>query len=425
MGALPGQIITTTITHLGGQGDGVGAWQALPVFIPCTLPGETVRAHITSTGREFLRAALVELLEPSPERAPASCAHFGSCGGCSLQQLSPDAYRAFKEDILRRTVQRLGYDVACVQPLVESGPGSRRRAEFKIVVEKQRVALAFHGARSYELVPIQACPLLEPALSELLEPLRETLESLSRPGLLSSAMLTLADNGLVVVLAASGPLKAADSSRLSSFAASRGLRALMLRTSEDTQTLYCEGEPDIHLGPYHVPLPPGAFLQASRLGQQALTQAVLRAFPAPARLIDIYAGCGTYTLPLVAAGHRVTAYEGSTSMVNALHNAAHAHGLHDCLEAFTRDLFRDPVPARLLAAYGGAVLNPPRNGALPQAKELAASGLPVIVMVSCNPATFERDAAVLREAGYRLEEAVPIDQFVWSAHLELVATFRR
>ena len=423
----PGQEITVTIDHLGGQGDGVALHAQRSIFIPFALPGEQVRARIISVSRDAARASLSDILTVSPDRQRAPCPHFTRCGGCSLQHLSDTSYRLFKSRLLHSVIERLGYDPAVIAPLVEVGPQSRRRAEFKLRVSKGEVGLGFLAARSHEIIPLEECPVLSPALQHFQQACLAALRGLSKPGMLVSVAVTEADNGLEVELRSRGELKSSDLKALQAFSLAHDLKRVTLRSDDDGEPviLHAQGEVEVLLGGYSVMLPPGAFLQASRDGQEALTQAVCKGLAGYRRVVDIYSGCGTYSLPLVRDGHQVTAYEGDAEMVTALHNAAHRHGLEASLSAHQRDLFRAPLEARELAQYDAAVINPPRNGALPQVSTLAKSGMACIVMVSCNPATFARDAIPLRDAGYTLHRALPIDQFYWSSHLELVAVFTR
>jgi 23S rRNA (uracil1939-C5)-methyltransferase len=423
----PGQELTLTIDHVGGQGDGVARIANRSVFVPFTLPGEEVRVRILSLSRDSARAERLDILTASPDRQSAPCPHFTECGGCSLLHMSDEAYRLFKAHLLHSVIARLGYDTAVIAPLVEVGPDSRRRAEFKLRVSKGEVGLGFVAARSHEIIPIEQCHVLSPALQRFQQAFLAALRGLAKPGMLVSLAVTEADNGLDVELRSRGDLKFSDLKALQAFCLVHDLRRLTLRNGDaaEPEILHAQGEAEVLLGGYRVALPPGAFLQASRTGQEALTQAVCEALAGHRRIVDIYSGCGTYSLPLVRLGHQVTAYEGDSEMVTALHNVAHQHGLQERFSARQRDLFRTPLEAKELASYDAVVINPPRNGALPQVSELAKSGMARIVMVSCNPATFARDAIPLRDAGYTLHRALPIDQFYGSSHLELVAVFTR
>jgi 23S rRNA (uracil1939-C5)-methyltransferase len=428
--SLPaGTELTLCIDRLGAQGDGIGQHQGQPVYVPYTLPGENVRIVVEQTSRDGIRARLREVCVPSPLRREAPCPHHGSCGGCSVLHLQPDAYRQLKTERLEEAVRRAGYPASCVAAMVEIGPGSRRRAEFSVQVEKGVVHLGFLAPRAHRLVSIDTCHVLSPGVHAAMVACRAGLSALSRPSLLQRLSLTETASGIDMQLMAREPLKAVDQQALVTFAQALGVQRLSLRLAGESapppDVLYAAGEVEALFGGYAVALPPGAFLQASQHGEDALVRAVLAGLEGFTRIADIYSGCGTYSLPLVRAGHRVDAFEGSAEMVAALHNAARRYGLQERLEARQRDLFRSPLSAAELRRFDAAVMNPPRNGALPQAQALAASGLARIVVVSCNPATFARDAIPLREAGYQLERALPVDQFYGSSHLELVAVFSK
>ncbi|MCC7260677.1 MAG: class I SAM-dependent RNA methyltransferase, partial [Alphaproteobacteria bacterium] len=223
------------------------------------------------------------------------------------------------------------------------------------------------------------------------------------------------------------PPAASERDRLTAFAMNDdSIVRLCLREAEGGITpVFERSAVEQRCGNTYVEIPPGAFLQATETAVHAITGILLQALEGYRSVADIYSGLGTYSLPLAEAGCRVSAFEGNAGMVAALHNAAWQQGLEAQVTAMTRDLFRDPLPARALSAFDAVVINPPRNGAGPQAAQLAESRVPVIVMVSCNPATFARDAAMLKKGGYILAEATPIDQFLWSAHLELVAVFKK
>jgi 23S rRNA (uracil1939-C5)-methyltransferase len=423
---LPGQTLSLTIDRLSRQGEGVAQADGLPVFVPFALPGEQVNARITQTSPRYAQAQVVETLHASPERQTPPCVHFTRCGGCQLQHLPGVMYRALKEDMLRSAIMRAGYDESALRPLVDVGPASRRRVELAVRVRKGEVSLGFHEARSHGVIPLAMCPVMEPALFALVSRLQEALNGLKKPSVITSLALTLADNGIDAETTLAAPLKEADRARLAQLSAEPALlRLTMLLPDGERMTLFEKTAPVIALGSASVELPPGAFLQASRAGQAALTDAVLRHLSVARRIVDLYAGCGTYSLPLATQGHAVHAFEGHPDMVTALHNAARREGWENRVSAHVRDLFRQPLSSRELQSFDGAVINPPRNGALPQTEALAQGRITRIVMVSCNPATFARDAAALHAAGYLLEEAIPVDQFHWSTHLELVAAFRR
>lgn len=423
---LIGQHYDFTVNRLGGQGDGIANKDGLAVYIPFALAGEKVQAVVTHITKTSARATLQRILEPSPHRQTPACVHFTHCGGCTLQHLSPDAYLDFKRMGIWQLVQRLGYSTDCIQPLITTGPASRRRVELRVNVTKGQVSLGFTEARSHTPVPLSMCPVMEPALFALVPILEAALSGLSRPGLIESVALTLADVGVDAIVTCRSALRPSDLAKLESLTNDHHVQRLSLRVDSETPDVLSENaEISMEFGGYKVGLPVGAFLQASRHAQQSITDMILRITRHHSRVVDLYSGCGTYSLPLMSHVREVSAYEGSEAMVVALQNTARQYGLEDRLRVMQRDLYRQPVSATELYRSTAIIINPPRNGALPQMQEIAQSTAEDVVVVSCNPASFERDAAPLKKAGFDLKELRPIDQFHWTSHLELVAHFSR
>ncbi len=424
----PGVERKLTIDRLGGLGDGVATLDGVSVYIPYTLPQETLRAEIAAVqGGGVVRAVLREVLNPSPERQLPACPHFTQCGGCNLQHLSPKAYSGFKLQAMQAIAARLGITPEALQPLYTVGAGSRRRVELKVSVTKGEVKLGFLAAHSHQLVEITACPVAEPAISALLTPLRDCLAALKQASRIVSVQLTALSAGVDMLLLAREHVKPADAERLRGFAAGFGLIRLVVQQEQEVQTqrvLYGSA-PLMALGGVELELPVGTFLQASSIAQTKMTELVQEALKDCRRVADLYAGCGAYSLPLVAQGLQVHAFEGAEPMAVALENTCRRFGLERTLQVERRDLVARPLSADELNIYDGAVINPPRNGALPQVRQLAASGLRRVVMVSCNPATFERDMSVLLQGGFTVASLTAIDQFYWSHHLELVAILQR
>lgn len=406
-----GDIVRLKVTHLAGLGDGVAELGGVPVFVPFTCAGDEVEARITQVGKDSCRAESIKIIEYSVNGREPPCPHFGTCGGCALQRLSAETYTEFKRGIALKAAEQLGAEAGIVRPLFESGPASRRRAEVKIAVVNGEVRLGFMAARSHDVVDASGCRVVEPAILQAMAAWKALLQGMKRPSVFKSVHFTVTDNGLDVHLRMEGKPKPADMEALRSFAADQPIRLLM-----DGQTLKA-GEPMVEMGGVPVSLPPDSFLQATQASQQAMVELVLKHCAGHRVVADLYCGCGTFSLPLAQAGHTVRAYEGGQEAVTALFNAARRGGLS--VTAQMRDLYAQPLAVEL-QGVGAAVINPPRNGALPQCRALAQSGVRKIVMVSCNPATFVRDAQALQAGGFRLMELTPIDQFTWSHHLELV-----
>jgi len=284
------------------------------------------------------------------------------------------------------------------------------------------VVLGFHVRGANELIPLDACPVLEPGLLALLPPLAEALRSLSALKRLGAVVVNMLDSGPDLLLRTDGSLSIPDRQRLAAFAAAHRIPRIAWCTKGAAEVAAQHGPVRHALSGVAVSPPPGAFLQASREGEAAIVAAVLAGLPAKlskrARLLDLYAGIGTLSLPLAAHGV-VQAFEGEGAAVAAL------AGAHPRVTATRRDLARQPLLPAELKPYAAVVLDPPFNGAPEQVAQIARSAVPHVVYVSCNPAALARDAAALRGAGFALREATPVDQFLWSPHLESVAVFAR
>jgi 23S rRNA (uracil1939-C5)-methyltransferase len=293
-------------------------------------------------------------------------------------------------------------------------------------VQKGEVRLGFTEEKSHTVIDIHTCPVLEPALMEVLPALLRQIASMKKPSLISAVHLTALDAGLDMILQPRTPLSNTDKTAWRQWAEMRHI----VRLAEQTEVhpphiLHDTEQACVMFADVSVALPVGAFLQASHAGEAALVEKILQGLHGCTHVADLYAGCGTYSFPLARNGMRVAAFEGSQEMIAAAHNAALAHGLDTYLSATVRDLFTHPLHASELVSYDSIVINPPRNGALPQVQEIAKSAVPTVVYVSCNPATFARDAGHLLAHGYRMTHITGIDQFTWSRHLELVAVFAR
>lgn len=427
--AAGGRQLELIVEALGAQGDAQVRLPEGTLFLPQVLPGERVVARVGGGNAEGLRGEVIELLQSSAERVESPCPHFGPCGGCTLQHFAPEAYRSWKRGLLVEALHRRGFRDAedLVAPLVALPAGTRRRATLAALRVGRRVLLGFHGRGSHRIEDIQSCLVLHATLFSCLPALREGLVPLLSEGKEQSLSLTLTAVGVDLLLSwpAEPDLKAREA--LAALAESAKLARLSIAVAgEAPQPLFERRPPTITLGGVRVALPPGAFLQATPEGEAALVQAVLAAIPAERETVaDLYCGVGTFTFPLAQRGHRVHAVEGDAAAIAALEAAARASGLFGRLTTERRDLERRPVLAEELEGGDVALFDPPRAGAKAQSAELAGSDLPLVVAVSCNPATFARDARTLADGGYRLEGATPIDQFPWTGHLELVARFSR
>jgi 23S rRNA (uracil1939-C5)-methyltransferase len=417
------EIAELVIESLGAQGDGIAQWLGEPVFLPFTVPGDRVRAEIGMSRGSGWEGRVVERIVAGPRCQEPACRHFGSCGGCALQHLAAEDYRAVKLAALTAALRRVGIDPEIVEPM-RTVPPARRRVRFGLSRPHDPGAPCLLGFRErfrHRLVDVHECPVLEPGLFALIEPLVRVVPQLLAPGTTAEAMLTRCDSGVDLLVANTGPPKREVLEALAGFADECDLARIVWR-SGGADTIVVERRPArMVFSGVAVPYPPGGFLQASAAAEAILVAEVVAAVGGRHPALDLYAGLGTFAFALAEAGS-VHAVEGDEAAVAALTQAV--SGVPR-VTVERRDLSHNPLSAAELDRYAAAVFDPPRAGAAQQAAALADSKLDTVVAVSCNPATFARDAARLVAGGFRLERLVPIDQFVWTPHLELVATFRR
>lgn len=419
--------VEVTVESLGARGDGVATRDGEALFIPLALPGERVRVRPGAPRGEGRAAALEAILTPAPERVEPPCPHVGACGGCQLQHMAPQAMAAWKQAQVTQALERRGFSpatlAAVVAPAVVLPPGTRRRATFAITGRGAGAEIGFNARGSHKVVALRTCLLPTAALWALVDPLRGLIRTLPLPRQGGDVAVTLTDTGADVVIDLGDDPDLAARERLAAFAEAHDLARLTLRVGGAApETAALRRLPQVTLGGVSVPLPAGGFLQPSRDGEAALVARVQAAVDTAAEgpVADLFGGIGTFALPLRAAGRTVHVAEGAAEAVGALSGL----GL-DGLTAERRDLFEHPLAGRELKRFAAVVFDPPRAGARAQAEALAEAGPPVVVAVSCNPATFARDARILVDGGYALETVTPVDQFPWSAHVEVTAVFRR
>ena len=414
--------IELLIRHLGADGDGAAAGgDGATVHVARTLPGERILARPAGPHRAVVEA----ILTASLDRVEGPCPHFSRCGGCALQHCADPSYAAWKRDLVVRALERAGFADPAVADLVRTTPATRRRMDFAARRTEGGVTLGLHAAHSRDLVDIQTCLVLHPALEALLAPLRAVLSGLS--GLRRQAEVTanLLDTGPDILIRADGEAIASDRTKLAAFAARHGVGRISWATGTAAvpETAVLLTAPSIRFGSTAVTPPPGAFLQASAEGEAAIVAAVLAALPSRAgraRVAELYSGIGTLSFPL-AAHSVVQAFEGDEAAAAALRRAAGGTRV----QAHHRDLTRQPLQVGEFAGASCVVLDPPFAGAPQQMPLIAAAGVSVVIYVSCNPAALARDSAVLRQAGYGLQLATPIDQFLWSAQVEAVCVLTK
>lgn len=406
--------VQLAVVRMGRRGDAVADTAAGPVYVPYALPGETVEAEVSGD-----RATVTAVLEPSAERIEPVCPHFGVCGGCALQHWRTDRYREWKRSLVVTALAQAGLETE-VSPLVDAHGEGRRRAVLHARRGGRKIlSVGFAGRRSHVVVPIDECPILSRPLLRAIAVARRLSETLEPSGKPLDLQFTATGGGLDVDIRGSGPLRPETVEALARIARKERL-ARITRHGERVVQL---AEPTVRFGRASVLLPPAAFLQATVAGEETLAKLVAEAVTGATRIADLFCGIGTFALRL-ASSARVLAADSDAAAIAALAQAAKTPGLKP-VEAVTRDLFRSPLTAGELVPCKVVVLDPPRQGAEAQARELCRAGIDRVVYVSCNPASFVRDARILTDGGLRLAHVTPVDQFRYSAHVELVGLFDR
>ncbi|MGP4693352.1 class I SAM-dependent RNA methyltransferase [Agrobacterium cavarae] len=412
---------TVKIQSLGAQGDGIAHCPDGTVYVPFTLPGETVAiARVKDQG------TIMSITEASPDRREPACRHFGpdgkngTCGGCSLQHVQDEPYHDFKRNLVVAALRSKGLDVE-VDPLVICRPGERRRVVFTARKTEKGLLLGFSQANSHHIVAIEECPIAAPAIVSRLDAIRAIglpLASNAEPFRIT-VMETL--SGLDI--AVDGIKSVNDKQRRALTETVLSMRGIA-RVSLSGEILIEPQKPVIEFGNVKVAPPAGSFVQATKVAEEAMAERVVAHVGKSKRIADLFCGTGTFTLRLARVG-KVHGVEAEDKPLKSLDFAArNTPGLKP-VTIERRDLFRHPLIAKELKLYDAVVFDPPRAGAEAQCKELARSTVKKIVAVSCNPLSFARDLSILVEGGYRITSVTPIDQFLWSPHVEAVATLEK
>jgi 23S rRNA (uracil1939-C5)-methyltransferase len=412
---------TVTIEKLGAQGDGIASSAGGPVYVPFSLPGETVAiARVKSQG------TIMSITTPSPDRQEPPCRHFGpdgvngTCGGCTLQHMADAPYGAFKRQLVIDALKSKGLTPE-VGEIVPARPGERRRVVFAARKTEKDMLVGFNQAESHHIVAIEECPISSAGIIARLPAIRAVAASLA----------TSAEPFRVAVLETLSGLdisvddvkKLSDPQRRKAIETALGLRGIA-RVSLNGEILVEPSKPMVEFGGVQVSPPPGGFTQATKPAEEAMAELVTAHAGKAKRIADLFAGSGTFSLRLARIG-RVHAVEAEAKALAALdHAARNTQGLKP-VTVEKRDLFRRPLMTQEFKPYDVVVFDPPRAGAEFQCQELARSGVKKIVAVSCNPLTLARDLAILVEGGYRITGVTPIDQFLWTSHVEVVATLEK
>ncbi|MBL8905838.1 MAG: class I SAM-dependent RNA methyltransferase [Rhizobiales bacterium] len=391
------------VLRMGRRGEAVAEAHGKPIYIPFALPGEAVEAEIDGD-----RGALREVIAASPDRVEPLCKHFGLCGGCLLQHWRKDAYRAWKRSLVATALERAGLAVETGEVIDAGGAGRRR-----VTIHGRGTGAGFMRLRSHQLENIDHCPILVPALSPAFE-IARAVAALAGD---CDVALTASENGLDVMVKAS---RRVNGLKLAPLVARFGLARLSLNGETMLEALPSL----VSMGKAQVKLPVASFLQATEAGEAVLARLVAGHLKKARRIADLFCGMGPFALRL-AEHASIAAVDSDRAALDALEAAARrTQGLKP-IAVHRRDLYREPLIARELNAFDGVVFDPPRAGAEAQARELARSSVRRVVAVSCDATTFARDASILVAGGYRLSAVTPVDQFLWSPHVEIVGDFVR
>ena len=417
------------IDELGPKGDGISDSKHGRVYVDRALPGETVRADIRRGDDGMLRGEIIAVVEASPHRVKPPCPHYDVCGGCTLQHADDGFYRDWKVAIVRDALRRKGLAPKTWREPVFVPPATRRRATFNAHKHNGTVTLGYFRRRTHRVTEIRACLVADPAIMALRAKLAPLLAPILTEGKDADIFIQMVGGRFEIAITGAVGRKGrpdlpvreaiaelaqkADINRISWRGRERGER-------DDIEVMIERNPLRAKFGALDVALPPLAFLQPTQAGEAALVEAVMELLPASGKFADLFAGSGTFTGPMLARGS-VDAYESVAPAIRALDKAKGVLPL----KAFRRDLEREPLRREEANRYDAIVFDPPRAGAAEQVKALASAKTPLLVGVSCNPASFARDARILVDGGYRLDSVKVIDQFTWSHHVELVAGFIR
>ncbi len=410
-----GDIRELQITTIGRQGDGIARTEEGDIFIPLTLPDEKVIADVDGD-----RGTLEKIVTASEKRRVPLCKHYSICGGCSLQHMSEENYFDWKRNVVKQAFSKAGIDIEPEEVKTVSH-NSRRRAVMEIRRTKKTIQFGFHGRKSSDIVDIEECFIIRNEILNKLSDLKILLRPLlSRKGI-SRVYITATDNGLDISIT---DVNKELNAEIREDLAQNSRKFGVVRLTINGETMFVQAPPALHFAEVKVEIAPGSFLQAVQEAEHHMRDIILEGVGKAKKVADLFCGTGTFTFPL-AKKAEVTAIEYDQKALKQLKHAFdNAQGLKP-VNIELRDLARDPLTPKELTEFEAVVFDPPRAGAKSQAEALARSTVPTIVAVSCNPATMARDIRILIDGGYKLHKVTPIDQFLYSAHVEAVAVLTK
>jgi 23S rRNA (uracil1939-C5)-methyltransferase len=410
------------IDRLGPKGDGIARSPRGSVYLERTAPGDQVKAKIYKDSEGVLRGDVVAVTHPSPYRQTPPCPHYEKCGNCTLQHLNTEFYRFWKTNMVKEAFLKVGLKpLKWLKPIFVEGH-NRRRLTFTVVKKKGKVVMGYYQRRSKEVTDIESCEIADPKLLELKKTLKPFLNRLVKEGQTADLFFQLIDESIDMVISDPfGKLGKIDSTTLNileDLCDVTSISRVSFKVDDKFQTLIKKQTVHKPFGKLKVELPPAAFLQPTSEGEEALVSSVMNALPTQGKFADLFSGCGTFSGPLLDRGS-VDAFESGALAVKALSKLSSEVPLR----VYRRDLFKNPVRYQDLNSFDAIVFDPPRAGCVEQAHEMALSNCKTLVGVSCNPATFARDAKILSKGKYQLKSLQVIDQFLWSHHVEVVGVF--
>jgi 23S rRNA (uracil1939-C5)-methyltransferase len=414
------------IHELGPKGDGVHRSPGGSVYIDRALPGDRVQAAVRRGLDGVLRGELLKVVKASPHRVKAPCSNYAVCGGCTLQHARDDFYRQWKVGIVRDALRGKGLKPRAWRDPVFLPGGNRRRATFTAFKRNGIVILGHYRRREHEVADIGSCLVADPAIMDMRQRLTTLLAPILQDGKPATAFIQAVGGRFDIVI--TGPVgktgkpdpQVRDAIARLARDATASRVSWRANLGDAAEVIVDSGPLRAHFGDLGVNLPPLAFLQPTQAGEDALVGSVMNLLPRTGKFADLFSGCGTFAGPMLARG-AVDAYESVRPAIRALDKAKGARPL----KAIYRDLFLNPLRRDEANRYDAIVFDPPRAGAQEQVRTLASARTPLLVGVSCNPATFARDARILVDGGYRLDSVRVVDQFTWSHHVELVAAFTK
>jgi 23S rRNA (uracil1939-C5)-methyltransferase len=414
------------IHELGAKGDGVHRSQTGAVYVDRALPGDRIQATIRRDEDGVLRGDLLKLIKASPHRVAAPCPNYPACGNCTLQHAKDDFYRHWKTDLVRAALRSKGLKPKVWRSPVFLPAGDRRRATFNAYKKNNIVVLGHYRRRAHTVTDIAACLVADPAIMEMRAKLTSLLALILPEGKPAMAFIQAVEGQVDIVITGpvgkTGKPDAPVREAMARFACDAKISRLSWRADpDDAADIIVEISPlRARFGALDISLPPLAFLQPTQAGERVLVESVMALLPQTGKFADLFSGCGTFTGPMLERG-AVDAYESVGAAIRALDKAKGTKPL----KAIRRDLFANPLRREEANRYDAIVFDPPRAGAEEQVRALASARTPLLIGVSCNPATFARDARLLADGGYRLDSVQVVDQFAWSHHVELVAAFTK